>query len=174
MMVGPTKRKPRRFRSALSRSASAVFAGISAIGLPPVLYGLTADESPNVRVETAEFVLHLQEPAGILDGRLHFQPVTHYPWVGQQSLDIGRFEAGHDSRVEAGERPAVAFPLLEDGQPAETGLRSLQHQEFEEQSIIMDRHSPLAVVVGDVEGFVPHPGAARQQADSLLIAAARP
>jgi hypothetical protein len=38
-------------------------------------------------------------------------------------------------------------------------LRAVEHQEFEEQAIVVDGDSPLLVVVGDGE-FVSGPGAA--------------
>jgi hypothetical protein len=47
--------------------------------------------------------------------------------------------------------------LAEDRRPAETGLGSLQDEEFEEHTIVMDRHALLVVVTGDVQriGFDP-------------------
>lgn len=47
--------------------------------------------------------------------------------------------------------------LAEDRRPAQAGLGSLQDEEFEEHSIVMDWHAPLVVVTGDVQriGFDP-------------------
>ena len=101
------------------------------------------------------------------------------PASASRRSDVRGTEGGDGLRVEAGEGPAVALALAEDGEPAQPGLSALEHQELEEQPVVVHRHAPLLVVVGVEEGLVAHPGAAHgrcQEAreDSLWMAAAVP
>jgi len=50
---------------------------------PCVLPRLTVDESPDVLVEAAEFLLYGQERFGILDGGFDLQPITNDPRIRQ-------------------------------------------------------------------------------------------
>src|SRR5271170_3005049 len=56
---------------------------------------------------------------------------------------------------------AVAVALAQHRQPAQARLRAFQAQHFEQLAIVADRHSPLSIVVGDVQRIRRAPGAAQ-------------
>ena len=72
-----------------------------------------------------------------------------------------RVGEGGDARdVESGEGLTVRGPLAQHRDPAQSGLRSLEDQQFEQLAIIVDGNAPLLVVIGDVQRVGTAPGAA--------------
>src|SRR5207302_2355126 len=67
----------------------------------------------------------------------------------QEAVDRGFAKAPDRGGIEILERLAVRLALAQDRHPAETGLGALQHQELEEQTVVVDRHAPFAVVIID-------------------------
>ena len=55
---------------------------------------------------------------------------------------------------------AEGFALAEDGDPGESGLEALEHEEFPEGTGVGFGHAPFLVVVGEVERVAAGPGAA--------------
>src|SRR5438045_6067638 len=49
--------------------------------------------------------------------------------------------------IELAERASIPFPLLDHDRPAEPGLRRFEHEELEVLAIVMDRHTPFAIVI---------------------------
>ena len=60
-MVDPTKRKPRRRKSWLMASDSAVWLGYLLQRAPLILFGNVSDELPDVSVECAKFLLNKEK-----------------------------------------------------------------------------------------------------------------
>ena len=60
--------------------------------------------------------------------------------------------------IEIVEHAPVMLALVENGGPAQARLRAFQHNELEERAIVMERHAPFRVVVGDV-GLALRPSA---------------
>src|SRR5436190_13645184 len=79
--------------------------------LPAVALRLAADEAPDVRVEGAELLLHLQERTRVLDGGADLEPVADDAGVGEQPARLARAEARDLRGIEAGERLAVGLAL---------------------------------------------------------------
>lgn len=111
---------------------------------------LVPGEIPQIMAKGAEFVPDIQEASGIVNGRFDLHPVADDPAVLQHGPNTAIVEPGHFFGIEVLVKQAVSLPSFEDGQPAESGLGRFQHQEFELFTIIMNRHSPLQVVVGDI------------------------
>src|SRR5258705_406796 len=44
-----------------------------------------------------------------------------------------------------------AMPFPQDGLPAEPGVRAFEQQELEEHALVVHRHAPFLVVIGDAE-----------------------
>jgi hypothetical protein len=78
-------------------------------------------------------------------------------------------EAGELADVEAGESLPVALPLLQHGDPGESGLRAFEDELFEELTVVAYRHAPFFVVVGDVERVVSAPEAAWLRAGHVSL-----
>lgn len=68
---------------------------------------------------------------------------------------------GVSNGVEMVEGDAVILALLQDGMPAQAGLRAFEHEHLEEVPVVVRGHAPFLVVVGEVE-FIGGPRAASQ------------
>ena len=55
--------------------------------------------------------------------------------------------ASHLAGVETAEELAIPLTLLQDGVPAESGLRAFEDQKFEPAAIVVNRDAPFLVVV---------------------------
>jgi hypothetical protein len=53
----------------------------------------------------------------------------------------------HFFRIELTERTTITSPFFEDDRPAESGLRPFEHEEFEVCAVILDGHTPFAIVI---------------------------
>jgi len=116
---------------------------------PAVLPGRSADEPPDVAVKAAELTLNGQERAGIRDRRIDLEPVAHDARILHQPGALFPAEARDFVWIEAGKRLAVVFAFLEYRVPRQSRLRAFEDQEFEPQTVVMDRNAPLRVVVKD-------------------------
>lgn len=116
-----------------------------------VSYGAAVGKKgKHVIVKTAVFLLHFDEKARIGDGRFYFQPIADNAVALRKTLHIGVGHGGHGLDVEIAERAAIALAFLQNGEPAETGLRALQNEEFKECAVVGDRPPPLRVVIAHI------------------------
>jgi len=127
--------------------------------LPRISLRSTPDKRPGIGIETASFIRDRPDHARVLDGALDLESIPHDAAQPHEALDTRIVEAGDGGRIEALERRAVGLPLAEDRHPTEPGLGTLEHQEFEEQAIVMYGHAPLAVVVVAHQGIALGPAA---------------
>jgi hypothetical protein len=132
---------------------------------PTILFRFAADKAPQVTVETAELFPNREKGVRILDRRRNLQSVAHDPGVAEQPFQIARAVAHDRFRAKTVERFTVVLAFIENRRPAQTGLRALEDQKLEELSVVMDRHAPFLIVVGDV-GFGSRPGTTRHMSDS--------
>ena len=68
---------------------------------------------------------------GIADRRFHIR-------VGERRHHLGN---------EVAEDAPVSVPFAQDRRPAQSGLRALEGEQFEESAVVADRHAPFRVVV---------------------------
>src|SRR6266705_3276376 len=127
---------------------------------PAVLQRPPAGEAPEISVEGAEFPLHVEEGAGVADGGLDLEAIAHDPRVAEQPFDVAGAKARHLDRVEPGEGAAIVLPLVEDRGPGQPGLRALEYQELEQAAVVVDRDTPLHIVIADVQFAAETPRAA--------------
>jgi hypothetical protein len=80
--------------------------------------------------------------------------------VLHEPIDFLRIEARDFLGLELREGFTVVLALTQDCQPREAGLRTFEDELFEVQSVIVHRHAPFFVMVGDVERIVSAPEAA--------------
>src|SRR5690606_24613364 len=50
-------------------------------------------------------------------------------------------------RVETSERLSVTFSFLQHSEPGQTGLSAFQNQKFKQGLVVVDRSSPLTIVI---------------------------
>jgi hypothetical protein len=122
---------------------------------------LAAGELPQIAIEAAELALHLEHALRVVHRGVDLEPVAHDAGIHHQGCDLALAVASDQRRVEAVEHLAVAPALLQDREPRQAGLGTLEHQELEQLAIVVQRHAPLGVVVGDVDRIGADPGAAR-------------
>src|SRR5881394_1312505 len=132
---------------------------------PTILFRFDAEKTPEVSVETAELFPDREKRFRILDCRRNLQPVPHDPGVAEQPFHIARAVARDLFRAKSVERLAIVFPFLENRCPAQSGLCALEDQKLKQLSIVMNRHAPFLIVVGEV-WFVNRPGTTRHRSRS--------
>ena len=121
---------------------------------PAVSLGLAADEGPEEVAQGAVLLLHLQREPRVPRHALDLRAILHdavrsVAGAPQELGHVAGPELGHLGQVEALEGAAVGLALLEDGVPAEAGLRALQAQELEELGVLapaslrLDGEAPL-------------------------------
>src|SRR6267378_798989 len=121
------------------------------VGFPGVLFGLTADEAPNVSVKRAEFFLNFQEGAGVADGGVNFKEVANDSSVAEQFAEFLFVVARDFLRIKAVQHLAIPRALLHDCVPAQARLRTFQYQELKPCMLVIHGHTPFLVVIGDVQ-----------------------
>ena len=72
---------------------------------------------------------------GVLDRRVHLEPIADDARVGEQSRALADSESRHDVRVEPAKRLVKGVPLLEDRQPRQAGLVDFQHQPLQQLGV---------------------------------------
>jgi ribosomal protein S9 len=95
------------------------------------------DIPPDERVEETEFFPDCQDAPGISNGRFNLQASAHNAGVRKQALNIRRGIARHLMQIKSMESSAIVASLPENGQPAQTCLRSLENQQLEKTAIFM-------------------------------------
>src|SRR2546426_1105678 len=116
-------------------------------------------EAPDVPIETAVLLLHVEKPPRVSNGRFDFQAIANDARVSHQARDVGLAESRHFPHVEVFERLPEIVALAQDGNPAQPRLEALQCQQLEDLPIFMDRHAPLLVVILTVQRVLPAPPA---------------
>ncbi len=124
---------------------------------PPVLKRPIVDERPEPGVEWPQRIGQAQVGPGVADSGANLGAIAHDAGVRQQASRVGLLIRGHPRRVEAVESRPIAVALAQDCDPGEPGLCALEHEQLEETSIVMDRHAPLVVVIGEVQGVADGP-----------------
>ena len=116
---------------------------------PPVLPRFASHKAPEVTVETPHFFSERKKRLRILDRSGDLEPISHDPGVAQQPPHITRAVASDLLCAEPVERSLIVFPFLQNRDPAQPCLGAFEDQEFEEHPIIVQRHTPFVIVVGD-------------------------
>ena len=88
--------------------------------------------------------------------------VAHDAGILHQPLDLGRPVARDFFRNEIVEGAAEIVALAQDGDPRQAGLETVEHEFFVERAVVVFRHAPFLVVIGDVERIVLGPRTAHE------------
>ncbi len=89
---------------------------------------LTINKGPQV----FDRVIKLEPGQGILPNRLEFEAIAHNARVLHQLFDFIIAQLGQALDIEAMQHLAIAFALLEHGDPRQTGLKTFKQQQLEE------------------------------------------
>src|SRR5437899_4551320 len=107
-----------RFRSARRNSSPQT---------PGVHSGFATDKLPDVAIERAELLLHVEKCLGVLYRRSHLQPVADDPLIAQQSLRFSPVVARDFLRIKPVKSRTVVFALPQNRVPTKPGLRAFQN-----------------------------------------------
>ena len=165
IVVGPTKRNPRRFRSLLSavdrsRLRREVDEPLPAVARSARRRRTTRGSRRSRRRRLRELAFEPEQRLGVVDDRRDLGAVAHDPRVEHELLHAGVGEARDLGGLEAGEAGAVALALVEDRPPRQPGLRALEAELLEQADAVVLGDTPLDVVVVDHERVVARPRAA--------------
>src|SRR5262245_4465913 len=163
-MVGPTNLKPRPASSLEICRDSGVSAGTCLV-LRKLFLRLAVDEIPQ-ELREARTLLHRVEIGACGEDRaFDLHAVAHDAGVLHQPLDLLRRIARDFLGLEAVEGAAEVVALAQDGDPGEAGLKAIEDQLLIERAVVVFRHAPFLVVIGDVERILLGPGAALEAVD---------
>ncbi len=116
-------------------------------------------ETPKIGCERTEFDDQSLGESRVVDGRFDFASMPDDSFVEEQLLDFWFSKIGNFVEIEVAECLPKRFPLFEDGDPAQAGLKSFEGNFFEKSVIVVDRKTPFAIVVGYIEGVRTTPPA---------------
>lgn len=126
-------------------------------GLPVILDGLPLGEAPQIGIQRTELPLDLENVVGIVNDGVDFGFVADDARVGEQFLNFYLVVAGHHANLEMIERQTEILALAQDGIPAQSSLHPIQGQEFEQHAVVMQRLSPLLVMIAGQQGIIEIP-----------------
>src|SRR6185437_14868426 len=112
-----------------------------------ILQRTSIDESPQIHVEAAKFLLHSQKSLCILNRRRNFQPVAYDSRIRQQ-LSHATFVITRDALdIEVIEHLAIPRAFAQHGFPTQPRLRSLENHHLEKRAVVVNWHTPLFIVI---------------------------
>src|SRR3990167_2064012 len=100
-------------------------------------------ESPYVFVKASEFFLYFKKPFGVFNRAKNLQLVSYDSRVIHQSFEILLCIFRYFPRIETVKCFSEIFSFFEDSSPAQSGLKSVQKQIFEQSPVIVERNSPF-------------------------------
>src|SRR6266511_146604 len=146
-MVQPTNLKPRCFKSLLMASDSGVVAGTSLIEahafcfcLLPTNPQMYSSNVPNSSC-TARNIFAFWIAASI------FNRLRTIPASDSKLFRFFLAVLADTGGIEQVERCTIVLSLVQNRLPTQARLRSFKDQELEQESVVMDRHTPFGVVI---------------------------
>jgi len=97
---------------------------------PSVSDRFVIDELPDVKVETAEFLLNVEKGPCIGDHRGDFKPVANDAPVLQKLVDFFFAVPRYAEWIESIQGVAEVFAFFQDGHPTQTGLGTFENQQL--------------------------------------------
>jgi len=114
---------------------------------PSVHLRPSVDKPPAIRVERAELALNVEKRPRAQNSPFDFHAVSNDRRIRHQSLNT-RFRESRDFlRIEPAERTPIAFSLFQHDRPAESRLCGFEQKKLEVRAIVVDRHTPFAIVM---------------------------
>lgn len=111
----------------------------------------STNKAPQVGIEAPEFPLNREEGPCVAYRAVDLEAVANNARIPEQPLDSCRGEACHSRRIKTGECVSIGVSLLEDCLPAQASLRTLEREKLEEETVIVNRHTPLGIVISDAQ-----------------------
>ena len=112
---------------------------------------------PDIGAQRPEFAAQFDHAFGVVDGRGDLACVANNAGVNHQPLNVRRIEARNLLSFEVREGAPKVLALVQDGQPAQTRLKTFEADFFKQPALVGDGEAPFGVVVPAVVGggFAP-------------------
>ncbi len=129
--------------------------------LPSILDRAVTDEAPYVIAEsTSNSCCTSRNARALLTAAMTFRRFRMIPDRRAADAILRSLKRAHFFRIELRKCLAVRGAFVENGGPGQSGLRSLEDQEFKLGAIVADRHPPLFVMIGKIQIIAAtHPAA---------------
>jgi len=115
---------------------------------PAVQFGLSVDKPPRIGIKTSELLLNCEKRPRVAYGRLDLLPVSNDSWIKQQLLNAFLGISRDPRGIELAEGAAIAFTLVQDDRPTQSGLRRFQNEELKMFAVIVNRYAPFPIRTG--------------------------
>ncbi len=116
-----------------------------------VLDRRAVDELPEHGIECLAGVVEPEDGAGAFADRIHLEAVPDDSGIRKRGGHPRVVPAREGIHVEVVEHGSIAVATREDRPPAQARLRAFEAEQLEEAPLVVERQSPLEVVVGDVQ-----------------------
>jgi hypothetical protein len=103
------------------------------------------NELPDILIKAPKLFLYLKEGPRVRDGSVGFEPVSYDLGVYQKTGYVTLRVSGYFSGVKIVKGFSVAFPLFQNGRPAQPCLRALQNKKLKETPVIVNRNAPFMI-----------------------------
>src|SRR5262249_44219637 len=121
---------------------------------------LAVDEVPQQPREAGALLHRVEIGARGEDRALDLHAVAHDAGILHQLLDLSRRVARDFRGLEGVEGAPEILALAQDGDPGQPGLEAVENELLVERAVVVFRHAPFLVVIGDVERILLRPGTA--------------
>jgi len=128
-------------------SDSSVFCRDIFILFPAIDSGFSSCELPDIGIKAAERFLYFQECLSVPYSCIDFLAIAYNAGIGKQCLPFVISISGNFISVEIVKGLAKIVPLFQNGGPAQSCLKTIQHDEFKQGSVIMNRYTPFFIVI---------------------------
>src|SRR6202171_5163126 len=112
-----------------------------------VEFGSSIDQPPAIGIKTPELFLNCEKRPRVAYRSFDFHPVPNDCRIQCELLNSFLGIPRHSPRIELAEGMAISFPLFEHDRPTQPGLCRFEHKELKVFSVIVDWHTPFAIVI---------------------------
>lgn len=113
--------------------------------------------SPKIAIETPKFFLYLQSNLSIFSYRIYFQTITDNAWIEEDCFELIIRHLCYFLSIPVIKMFQVIFAFAKYCNPGKTCLCSFKYEKFEKNRIIMDRDSPLFIMILHIEWIISAP-----------------
>ena len=111
---------------------------------------LVADLPPKIRNQAAVLVDDAVQPSRVFDRGPDLALMTNDPGIGHQALHVAFAKIFDRVAIEIRESRPEVFALVQNREPAQSGLKAFQQKKLVQGLLVDDRRPPLLIVIATV------------------------
>ena len=117
------------------------------LALPLIVNGFVTGELPDVFIKSSKLFLDFKKTLSVIDGAVNFELISNDTCIIQELLNF-RFLILRDfDIIKIVKSFSEIFSFIQDGTPAQSGLKSIEQNKFKMLMIIMHRNSPFGIMI---------------------------